>query len=90
MPYLPFERKKNYVVLVLTGVELIFFIVAGMGLSFGFVLETVLIILFLTPPHQQAGWGCTRSWEGVQLRQLTPTDQRDIPYHMMSCSAVVV
>ena len=31
-------------VLVLAGVELIFFIVAGMGLCFGFVLETVLII----------------------------------------------
>ena len=30
-------------VLVLAGVKLIFFIVAGMGLCFGFVLETVLI-----------------------------------------------
>jgi len=30
-------------VLVLAGVELNFFIVAGMGLCFGFVLETVLI-----------------------------------------------
>ena len=29
---------------VLAGVELIFFIVAGMGLCIGFVLETVLII----------------------------------------------
>ena len=42
--------------------------------------------LLLTPPHQRVGWGCT-SWEGTQLGQLTPTDQRDIPYHMMSCSA---
>ena len=30
-------------VLVLAGIELIFFIVAGMGLCSGFVLETVLI-----------------------------------------------
>ena len=30
-------------VLVLAGIELIFFTVAGMGLWFGFVLETVLI-----------------------------------------------
>ena len=30
--------------LVLAGIELIFFIVAGMGLCFGFVLKTVLII----------------------------------------------
>ena len=28
-----------------------------------------------------------RSWEGTQPGQLTPTDQRDIPYHIM-CSAV--
>ena len=43
--------------------------------------------LLLTPPHQRAGWGCTRSWEGTQLGQLTPTAQRDIPDHMTSCSA---
>ena len=30
-------------VLVLAGIELIFFLVAGMGLCFGFVLRTVLI-----------------------------------------------
>jgi len=44
--------------------------------------------LLLTPPHQQAGWGCTRGWEGTQLGQLTPKDQRDMPYNMMSCSIV--
>lgn len=33
------------------------------------------------------GWGCTRSWEGTWLGQLTP-DQRDIPLHMAPCSAV--
>ena len=91
-------------VLVLAGIELIFFIVASVGLRFGFVLETALVIqacfhycravlresgpfLLLTPPHQQVGWGCTRSWEGTQLGQLTPTAQRDIPDHMMPCSA---
>ena len=30
-------------VLVLAGIELVFFVVAGMGLCFGFVLKTVLI-----------------------------------------------
>ena len=64
-----------------------------MRLCFGFVLKTVLIIqesrtfLLLTPPHQQAGWGSTRSWERTQLVQLTRTDQRGTSYHMMSCSA---
>ena len=43
--------------------------------------------LLLTPPHQRLGWGYTRSWEATQLGQRTPTDQRDIPYHMTSCSA---
>ena len=35
--------SNNYVVLVLAGIKFIFFIVAGMGLCFGFVLKTVLI-----------------------------------------------
>ena len=43
--------------------------------------------LLLPPPHQRGGWGGIRSWEGTQLGQLTPTDQRDIPDHKMSCSA---
>ncbi|KAK4815496.1 hypothetical protein QYF61_003054 [Mycteria americana] len=34
--------------------------------------------------HQRVGWECTRSWEGTWLGQLTPTDQRDIPYRMAS------
>ena len=38
----------------------------------------------LPQPRQRAGWGCTRPWEGTQLGQLTPNDQRDIPYLMMS------
>jgi len=43
--------------------------------------------LLLTPPHQRVGWRCRRSWEGTQPVQLTPTDQRDIPCRMASCSA---
>jgi len=33
----------NLIVLILDGIELIFFTVAGKGLRFGFVLETMLI-----------------------------------------------
>ena len=92
------------IVLVSAGIELIFFVVAGMGLCFGFVLKTVLIIQFslllssaytasrppllLTPPRHGASWGSTRSWEGTQPGQLAPTDQRDIPHHTASCSAI--
>jgi len=43
--------------------------------------------LLLTPPLQGAGWGYTRGWEGTRPGELTPTDQRDIPCHMASCSA---
>jgi len=32
--------------------------------------------------------GRTRSWKGTQPGLLTPADQRDIPYHMTSCSAI--
>ena len=32
-------------------------------------------------------WRWARSWEGTQLRQLTQTDQRDIPYNM-TCSKI--
>ena len=43
--------------------------------------------LFCFSSHQWGGWGCTRGWEGTQPGQLTPTDQRDIPDHVVSCSA---
>jgi len=43
--------------------------------------------LLLTPPHQRVGWGCTRTWEETRPGQLTQTDLRDIPHHMMPCSA---
>lgn len=33
---------------------------------------------------QRGGWGCARSWEWTQAGQMTPNDQRDIPYHMGS------
>lgn len=36
-------------------------------------------------PRRSLGW--TRSWEETQLKYLIPTAQRDIPYHMASCSA---
>ena len=51
------------------------------------VLTESMSFLLLTPSHQQVGWGYTISWEATQPGQLTPTDQRDIPCHMMSCSA---
>ena len=41
------------IVLVLAGVELIFFIVADMGLCFGFVLKTVLITRDVSVPAEQ-------------------------------------
>lgn len=44
-------------------------------------------LLFLSPPHQQAGQGCTRSRDRTQPGQLTPTVQRDTPHYMASCSA---
>lgn len=85
-------------VLVLTGTERIFSIVALMGLCLGFVLEQCRItqgcfhycwahtesqpFLLLTPTHQPRGWGCTRSWERTQPGQLNPDDPRDIPEHV--------
>jgi len=44
------------------------------------------VFLLLTPPHQRAGWGCTRDWKGTRPGQLALTDQRDIPCHVASCS----
>lgn len=38
------------------------------------------------PTHQGVGCVSTRSWEGTRARQLTPTDPRNIPGHMASCS----
>lgn len=78
-----------------------FFTVATTGCWFGFVLQAVLIVhgvfiiaeqrihsqgLFCTT-HQWAGRGCTRIWEATEPGQMTPSDLRDIPSHMTSCSA---
>lgn len=41
----------------------------------------------LSPQHSlssRLGWGGAKSWEGPHPGRLIPTDQRDIPYHMMS------
>lgn len=37
---------------------------------------------------QQVGWGYTRNCEGTESGQLTPTGPKNIPCHMMSCSAI--
>ena len=42
----------------------------------------------LTLPHQQVDWEFLKSWEETQPEQLTPTDQKGTPFHMMSCSAI--
>jgi len=46
----------------------------------------------VSPDHsfsqRPIGWGWARDWEGTETEQLTPTDQRDIPYRMMSRSAI--
>lgn len=63
---------------MLTGIELVFFIVANMG--FGYVLQIGMVLLLqssahtalqepryfllLTSSHQEEGWWRERSWEG--------------------------
>lgn len=32
----------------------------------------------------------TRNWEGTQLGQMTPAEQKDIPYHVGPCSATYI
>lgn len=44
--------------------------------------------LILLLPWQWAGWECAGICQGTQLVQMTPSDQRDIPDHMMSFSAI--
>lgn len=47
--------------------------------------------LFLTfSPSQWVGWEWARSWKGIQPGKLTWTDQRDVPYHITSCSVVKI
>lgn len=42
----------------------------------------------LTWPYQWGGCGCIKGWDGTQLRQVTPANQRDIPYCVASCPAI--
>lgn len=51
------------------------------------VLKSESRHFLLLTSHQWAGWRCTRSQEGTQLVQVTPHTQRNILYHMASCSA---
>uniref|UniRef100_A0A8D0EQK9 Uncharacterized protein n=1 Tax=Strix occidentalis caurina TaxID=311401 RepID=A0A8D0EQK9_STROC len=46
------------------------------------------LLCFSLCPPPVSRLGCARDWEGTQLGQLTPTDQRDIPYRIPSCSAI--
>ena len=76
--------------LIVPGMELCFgsvlvtvLIIKGWFIYCWAVLTESRPFLLLTPPHQGVGWGCTRSWEGTRLGQLTPADQRDIPYHIL-------
>lgn len=63
-------------------------------LCFGFVLKANVSItaeqssrgLFCSSSHQWGGWRGTRSWEGTQQGQMTPTEPRDIPDHLGSHS----
>ena len=84
------------VVLISAGIELIFFLVAGTVLCFGFRMRIMLIthrcfsccwaVLTLVKDFSASHALPARSWEGAQPGQLTQTGQRDIPYHVTSCS----
>jgi len=65
-------------------------VLIGQG-RFSFYVEMptqVIPFTLFTLSHQQVGWGCTRSWEGTHPVQMTPTDQRDVPHHVMSHLAI--
>lgn len=44
-------------------------------------------LLFILP-CQWGSWGWARIWERTQPGQLTPTDQRNIPYDVVLCSII--
>lgn len=89
--------------LVLAGTEFIFFIVGGMGLYFVSGLEMMLTMqgyfvaadtqsrpfLLLTPSHQGGAGGAQGVVTG-QSRELPPTDPRDIPHVLVSCSILLI
>ena len=67
-------------------------------LCFGFRMRIMLIIQPCLVAAEQclhqgpfsflchsASKGCTRNWEGTESGQLTRTDQKYIPYHLISC-----
>lgn len=44
-------------------------------------------VVHTVPPTPEV-WVCTRSWERTQPGQLTPSDLKDISFHMTSCSSI--
>lgn len=93
--YLVWIFFQKYRVLVSAGIELIFFLVIGAVLRFGFGMRitfktrcwlllscvyTKSRLLPLLWPEKG-----TRNWEGTELAQLTPAEPRDIPDHVLPC-----
>ena len=93
--------KHQDVLLVSAGTELIFSLVAGTVLCFGFRLRTMLVthrcfsccsvaltlIKDFSVSHALPVRRVTRSQEEAETGHLTQTSQRDIPYHSTSCLA---
>lgn len=88
--------------LVLAWIELVFLFVGGMGMRFVFGLKMFTMqryfvaadtesrpFLLLTPSHQQGAGGAQRVVRGPS-RQLPPTDPRDIPHLLVSCSTLLI
>lgn len=88
------EAKTHTGILVSAGTELVFFLVAGTGLRFGFENEnnvdnTLKFQLLLSCAHPKSDFSvshalpvrrCTRNLEGAQPGQGTWSEQRDTPY----------
>lgn len=82
--------------------ELIFFLVALVALWFELMMKAAMVIhpwlscyravLTASSPFQLlcqwGSWGYTRSWKGPQPGQLTQSDQRDVTFHIVSCSTI--
>lgn len=52
-------------------------------------LKTRLFLTLLNLLLQQLGCVWERLWEGIELRQLPWTDQRQVPYCRMSCTIII-
>lgn len=90
--------------MVLAGIEQIFSEEASMMLGFGYWMKIVVTAVMLVVAVQcihivkvfyisdialpVRSWGCTSCWKRTQPEQLNRTGQKDIPYHMASCSAI--